>query len=69
MKKWITAIFGRYFKMSNMSFFKGVTIGMAAGAAITAVVIPCKKNKKHAIGKALRTAGEFMENLAGNVWG
>lgn len=54
--------------MSSMSFIKGLTFGMAAGAAVTAVIMPSKKSKKSTIGKALRSAGDFVENLAGSVW-
>lgn len=50
--------------MNRMDFIKGLGVGMAAGAAIGAAMMPAKSRKKKTIaGRVLRTAGEIAENL------
>ena len=51
--------------MNNMSFFKGVGLGAAMGAAIGMLAAP-KKQKLH-IGKALKSMGDVMDSITGAI--
>ena len=44
---------------------KGIGIGMVAGAAIGMLVAPKKKNKPSMVGKAVKAAGEVIDNVTG----
>ena len=51
--------------MNSMDFIKGMGIGMVAGTARSMAVMPKKKNNlKSVTGKALKTAGEIVENIS-----
>ena len=56
--------------MSLNSFLKGVGVGMAAGAVLTAIASPSKKKNMHVIrgraGKAIRAIGDVMESITEN---
>ena len=49
--------------MNSMDFIKGIGIGAAAGAAIGMIVSPRKRNGKTMVGKALKAAGEIVDNV------
>jgi gas vesicle protein len=53
--------------MTKTGFVKGMTIGVMAGAAIGMVMAPRGKNSKSAAGKALKAAGEVIDNITG-IW-
>ncbi len=53
--------------MMKASFGKGMTIGVLTGAAIGMVFMPRGKNSKSAAGKALKAAGEVIDNITG-MW-
>jgi len=48
-------------------FIKGVSIGIVTGAALGMIVAPRGKNKKSAVGRALKAAGEIVDNVSG-LW-
>ena len=51
--------------MSDMRFVRGVCIGMIAGAAVGAAVMPKKKVVKNSFaGKAIRTASEVLNQVS-----
>ena len=50
--------------MNSMDFIKGMGIGLVAGAVVGMAVTPKKKNMKSVTGKALKTAGEIVENIS-----
>jgi len=47
--------------LSNMSFIKGVGVGMVVGSAVGMAVAP--KNRKGGIGKAIKSIGSAIENV------
>lgn len=53
--------------MTRNGFAKGMAIGVMAGAAIGMVMVPKGKNSKSAAGKALKAAGEVIDNITG-MW-
>ena len=53
--------------MTRNGFAKGMAIGVMAGAAIGMVMAPKGKNSKSAAGKALKAAGEVIDNITG-MW-
>ncbi len=51
--------------MKEHEFVKGMTMGVVAGAALSAVMMPRKKSSmKKTAGKAMKTVGQVMENLS-----
>ncbi len=50
--------------MKNSDFVKGLGLGMVAGASIGMAIAPKKKRSKSVAGKALRTAGDIVENVS-----
>jgi len=50
---------------TEMELIKGIGIGMVAGAAIGMLVAPKKKSKANMIGKAVKAAGEVINNVTG----
>ena len=48
----------------NMKFARGMFIGMVAGAAVGAALMPKKKIGKNFAGKALHTAGAVMDQIS-----
>ena len=55
--------------MTTTGFMRGVAVGVAAGAVIGMVAMPKKKNHgKKMVGKALKTAGELIDNVSGAMW-
>jgi len=50
--------------MKTMDFIKGVVAGMLVSSAVWAMAIPKKKSCKNVIAKALRSAGDAVENIA-----
>ena len=46
-----------------MNFVKGIALGVVAGTAIGMVVTPHGKTTKSAIGRALKAAGNVVENI------
>lgn len=51
--------------MSNMSFVKGIGLGLIVGSVVGMVVMP--KRKRTSVGKALRSMGDVVENVAGTI--
>jgi len=51
--------------MSNMSFIKGIGIGLVVGSMVGMVVMP--KRRKTSVGKALRSMSDVVENVAGTI--
>ena len=49
----------------EMELVKGIGIGMVAGAAIGMLVVPKKKSKPSMVGKAVKAAGEVIDNVTG----
>jgi len=52
--------------LSSMDFLKGVGVGMAAGAAVGMTVMSAAKSKgrRSTAGRALKAAGEIVENIS-----
>ena len=51
--------------MKDHEFAKGMGLGVLAGAALGAALMPRKKHSvKKAAGKAMKTVGQVMENLS-----
>lgn len=51
--------------MKQHEFAKGMTMGVAAGLAVGAVLAPPKKTRvKKAAEKAMKTVGQVMEDLS-----
>ena len=51
--------------MNNMSFFKGMGIGIMVGSMVGMVAMPRKK--KMNISKALKSMGDVMDSVAGTL--
>jgi gas vesicle protein len=51
--------------MNNMSFVKGIGLGLIVGSVVGMVVMP--KRKRTSVGKALRSMGDVVENVAGTI--
>ena len=55
--------------MTRTGFISGIAIGMAAGAAVGMMVKPKKKHcGKKTAAKALKAAGELVDNISGYMW-
>lgn len=50
--------------MSTMDFVKGISIGIIAGGTIGMAVSTDKRRAKKMKGRAIRTIGTVMENVA-----
>ncbi len=51
--------------MKQHEFAKGMTMGVAAGMALGAMMVPKKRtNVKRAAEKAMKTVGQVMEDLS-----
>jgi len=50
--------------MKTMDFAKGVAVGITVSSAVWAMMIPKKKCCKNIIAKALRAAGDTVENIS-----
>ncbi len=51
--------------MSDMRFVRGICIGMVAGAAVGAAMVPRKKSTKNSFaGKAIKTASEVLDQVS-----
>ena len=48
----------------SMKFARGMFVGMVAGAAVGAALMPKKKNVKRFSGRALRTAGAVIDQVS-----
>lgn len=54
--------------MKTYGFWKGIGIGMMAGAAVGAAMMPKKKvTLKKAAGRAMKTMGQVMEELSDDM--
>jgi len=54
--------------MKEHGFLKGMGLGMVAGAALGAAMMPKRKpSLKRAAGKAMKTVGQVMEDLSGDM--
>ena len=53
-----------YMLDTNMRFARGMFIGMIAGAAVGATLMPKKKSSKNYAGRALRTAGGVLDQIS-----
>ena len=51
--------------MNKMSFLKGMGIGAAVGAAVGMMASP--KKSKPMLGKALKSMGDVVDNVAGTL--
>ena len=51
--------------MNNMSFIKGMGVGLAVGSMVGMMAMP--KKKKINVGKALKSMGDVMDNVAGAI--
>lgn len=49
--------------MNYKDLFKGIGIGMAAGAAVSAVCMPKKKSAKTTAGKVVKTASRILNDV------
>lgn len=49
--------------MNNVSFLKGVGIGIMVGGAIGATAIGQKKSSRGTIGRALKNLGNLVEDV------
>jgi len=49
--------------MSHMNFVKGISLGLMVGAGVGMMMIPTKKSSKNTISKALRAAGDVLEDI------
>ncbi len=52
--------------MNKMSFIKGMGVGLAVGSMVGMVAAP-KKQKSSTIGKAIRSVGDVVENVANTI--
>lgn len=52
---------------SNANLIKGIGIGMVAGTVIGMVAAPKHKSRTCTVGKALKTAGGIVDNIAGAI--
>ena len=50
--------------MNNMSFIKGIGLGMIVGSAVGMVVAPKKKN---GLGKAIKSIGNAVESVTETI--
>lgn len=53
--------------MSGMYFVKGLGVGMVAGATVALIAMPKKKAEKNNCGKAIKTIGEIIDNIADTI--
>ena len=54
--------------MNNANFVKGVGVGLVVGSAIgLAVYSPNRNFKRTAVGRALKTVGEIVENIGDSM--
>jgi len=54
--------------MTERNFLKGIGLGVMAGAAVGAMMMPRKKTKlKKAAGKAMKTVGHVMEEISDDM--
>ena len=53
--------------MSGMYFLKGLGVGMVAGATVALVAMPKKKAQKNICGKAIKTVGDIIDDIADNL--
>lgn len=51
--------------MHNMSFVKGMGMGIIAGSVVAMVAMPRKK--KLSVGKALRSVGDAIDSVTGSM--
>ena len=51
--------------MNNMSFAKGMGLGLAVGSMVGMIAAPRKK--KFDLGKALKSMGDVVDNVAGSI--
>ena len=51
--------------MNNMAFVKGMGVGLMVGSMVGMVASPRKK--KFNIGKALKSMGDVVDNVAGTL--
>ena len=51
--------------MNNMSFIKGMGLGVMVGSVVGMMVTP--KKKKFDIGKALKSMGDVVDNVVGVI--
>lgn len=52
--------------MNKMSFIKGMGVGVVVGSVVGMAVMP-KKTKSNTIGKAIRSVGDVVENVANTL--
>ena len=54
--------------MNNMSFFKGMGLGLMVGSVAGAIGLAVTPKKKRAsIGKALRSMGDVVDNVTSSI--
>ena len=51
--------------MNNMSFVKGIGVGLMVGSMVGMIASP--KKKKFNMGKALKAMGDVVDNVAGTL--
>jgi gas vesicle protein len=51
--------------MNNMSFFKGMGLGVVVGSMVGMAAMPHKK--KFSMGKALKSMGDVVENVTNAI--
>ena len=51
--------------MNNMSFIKGMGLGIVVGSVAGMIAMP--KKKKLNIGRALKSMGDVMDDVAGSL--
>lgn len=54
--------------MNNMSFYKGMGLGLMVGSVVGAVGLAATPKKKRAsIGKALRSMGDVVDSVTSSI--
>ena len=51
--------------MNNMSFMKGIGVGLMVGSMVGLAAAP--KKKKTNVGKTIKSMGDVVENIAGTL--
>ncbi len=51
--------------MNNMSFMKGIGVGLMVGSVVGLAAAP--KKKKMNVGKTIKSMGDVVENIAGTL--
>ena len=53
--------------MTNMTFIKGMGIGIATGVALGMAMAPKKRSSKNIAGKAIKAFGEVVDTITNTI--